>query len=65
MRPAGPHVCPACGERVSAFAAGCALCGADLDLARAQGPPTLARRARRLAGRLRPAPPPDTGRRRR
>ena len=23
--------CPSCGERVSAFAAGCALCGADLD----------------------------------
>ena len=23
--------CPSCGERVSPFAAGCALCGADLD----------------------------------
>jgi hypothetical protein len=23
--------CPNCGERVSAFAGGCALCGADLD----------------------------------
>lgn len=32
----GPHVCARCGERVSAFAAGCALCGADLDPTRAQ-----------------------------
>jgi hypothetical protein len=40
----GPHVCPRCGESVSAFAAGCALCGADLDPRRAQGPPTVAQR---------------------
>lgn len=26
--------CPRCGERVSPFAAGCALCGADLESAR-------------------------------
>ena len=26
--------CPACGERVSPFAAGCATCGADLDTGR-------------------------------
>ena len=26
-----PNRCPRCRERVSAFAAGCALCGADLD----------------------------------
>ncbi len=26
--------CPHCGERVSPYAAGCAVCGADLDLAR-------------------------------
>lgn len=32
----GPHICPRCGERVSAFAAGCAPCGADLDPKRAQ-----------------------------
>lgn len=31
-----PHICPECGERVSAFAAGCALCGADLDPRRGQ-----------------------------
>lgn len=40
----GPHVCPGCHERVSAFAAGCAICGADLDPRRAQRPPTLGRR---------------------
>jgi predicted amidophosphoribosyltransferase len=43
----GPHVCPRCGERVSAFAAGCALCGADLDPRRAQKPPGLGERLRR------------------
>ena len=32
----GPHVCPSCGERVSAFAAGCAICGAELDPRRAE-----------------------------
>lgn len=26
--------CPDCGERVSPYAAGCAVCGADLDTAR-------------------------------
>jgi hypothetical protein len=34
-----PHICPDCGERVSAFAAGCALCGVPLDPRRAQGRP--------------------------
>jgi hypothetical protein len=29
--------CPQCGERASPFAAGCALCGADLDAARRAG----------------------------
>jgi predicted amidophosphoribosyltransferase len=28
---ASPHICPRCGERVTPFAAGCALCGTDLD----------------------------------
>lgn len=31
--------CPNCGEPVSPFAAGCALCGADLDAHRAQQRP--------------------------
>jgi predicted amidophosphoribosyltransferase len=26
-----PNRCPECGEHVSPYAAGCALCGADLD----------------------------------
>jgi hypothetical protein len=30
--------CPDCGERVSAFAAGCAICGADLDIRRFDRP---------------------------
>jgi predicted amidophosphoribosyltransferase len=50
MKNLGPHLCPDCGERVSAFAAGCALCGATLDPRRASGPPSLKDRAsRRLA----------------
>jgi hypothetical protein len=48
----GPHVCPGCGERVSAFAAGCALCGAELDPKRAQKPPTIGARLRRRVGVL-------------
>jgi hypothetical protein len=46
-----PHVCPRCGARVSAFAAGCAICGAPLDPRRAQPPRTLAERLGRLFGR--------------
>src|SRR5438045_3742195 len=48
-------VCPNCGEAVSPFAAGCALCGADLEAHRAQlraRPPLLTRLTRR-----RPRPP--------
>ena len=40
MTETGPHFCPACGERVSAFAAGCAYCGAPLDPHRADVRPT-------------------------
>jgi predicted amidophosphoribosyltransferase len=51
MSKRGPHICPQCGERVSAFAAGCAICGAELDPGRAnhagQGP-DLRGRARAL-----------------
>jgi predicted amidophosphoribosyltransferase len=41
-----PHICPTCGERVSAFAAGCALCGSALDPRRAQGSPNVSRQVR-------------------
>ena len=30
-RRTNPVRCPQCGERVTPFAAGCAICGADLD----------------------------------
>jgi hypothetical protein len=33
-----PGFCPQCGERVTPYAAGCALCGADLDPKRWQKP---------------------------
>ena len=36
-----PGFCPQCGERVTPFAAGCALCGADLDPRRWQRPPSV------------------------
>jgi predicted amidophosphoribosyltransferase len=49
-----PHRCPNCGEPVSAFAAGCALCGAELDPRRAQGPRTIAERMRSAAYSLKP-----------
>jgi hypothetical protein len=39
-----PGYCPHCGERVTPYAAGCALCGADLDPRRWQRPPSLAQR---------------------
>jgi hypothetical protein len=48
-----PHICPDCGTLVSAFAAGCSICGAPLDPGRARGGPTLGQRLRsaRLARR--------------
>ena len=33
--------CPSCGERVTPYAAGCAICGADLDPKRWQPRPSL------------------------
>jgi hypothetical protein len=57
-----PHICPNCRERVSAFAAGCALCGTVLDQGRAHGRPTAFQQlqsgwlARRLLPRVRLPP---------
>jgi predicted amidophosphoribosyltransferase len=39
-----PGFCPQCGERVTPYAAGCALCGADLDPLRWQRPLSLGQR---------------------
>jgi uncharacterized protein (DUF983 family) len=36
--------CPNCGERVQPFAAGCAICGADLDLKRWDTGPSVFQR---------------------
>ena len=37
--------CPNCGERVLPFAAGCAICGADLDTTRFDSGPSALQRA--------------------
>ena len=47
--PRAANVCPNCGEPVSQFAAGCAICGADLEAWRREG-------ARRDAARRLPQP---------
>jgi len=47
--PIGPNICPTCGERVSAFAAGCAVCGAELDPSRGQGKPSPVDKVRHLS----------------
>ena len=43
IRRTGPSRCPECREHVSPYAAGCALCGADLDPDRSRHAP-LSRR---------------------
>jgi predicted amidophosphoribosyltransferase len=53
-----PHICPNCGERVSGFAAGCALCGAELDPKRAQGPRSITDWVRSLFTTVRTRPRP-------
>jgi predicted amidophosphoribosyltransferase len=40
-----PSRCPNCGERVLPLAAGCAICGADLDTTRFDRGPSLLQRA--------------------
>lgn len=51
-----PHRCPDCGERVSGFAAGCAICGAELDPRRAQGPRSITDRVRAVMSSVRSRP---------
>lgn len=48
-----PGRCPKCRERVTPFAAGCAICGTDLDPARWDSGPSLTQRAGSLASALR------------
>jgi hypothetical protein len=48
-----PGYCPDCGERVTPFAAGCALCGADLDPHRWDRPPSFVDRLTVKLPRLR------------
>jgi hypothetical protein len=50
-----PTKCPSCGERVTPYAAGCALCGADLDPRRWQ---PRASALRRFLDGLRPSRAP-------
>ena len=40
--------CPNCGERVSPYAAGCAVCGADLDPSRWDTGPSIGNRVSSL-----------------
>jgi len=44
IAPMHPGYCPNCGERVTPYAAGCALCGADLDPKRWQRPASTGQR---------------------
>jgi predicted amidophosphoribosyltransferase len=49
MKARSPNACPNCGEPVTMFAAGCSICGAELDPHRADG-----QSLRRLLRRVRP-----------
>jgi predicted amidophosphoribosyltransferase len=56
LAPMHPGYCPQCGERVTPYAAGCALCGADLDPQRWQKPVRVRQRLSiRMPARLRRA----------
>jgi hypothetical protein len=52
MIPKDRSRCPRCGERVSPFAAGCAVCGADLDTTRFDRGPGLGNRLGSLWGAI-------------
>ena len=49
------YTCPSCGARITPFAAGCAYCGADLDVHRNRRPPGIVARLRG-SRRARPRP---------
>ena len=53
--------CPSCGERVSPYAAGCAVCGADLDPSRWDKGPSLGNRIGSTLSALGYAPPTPSG----
>jgi hypothetical protein len=56
LAPMHPGYCPRCGERVTPYAAGCALCGVDLDPKRWQKPiPVRQRLSVRMPAGLRRA----------
>jgi hypothetical protein len=44
--------CPNCGERVSPYAAGCAVCGADLDTGRWDAGPGVTQQASSWLGAI-------------
>jgi predicted amidophosphoribosyltransferase len=54
VQPAMPDrtKCPNCGERVSPYAAGCAVCGADLDPSRWDTGPSFGQRISSLFGAI-------------
>jgi hypothetical protein len=53
-----PSRCPRCRERVTPFAAGCAICGTDLDLRRFDRGPTVMQRVESQFAALRMGPRP-------
>jgi DNA-directed RNA polymerase subunit RPC12/RpoP len=50
------YTCPYCGSRITPFAAGCAYCGADLDVRRNQSPSLPQRVGSAWRGRRRRMP---------
>ena len=56
IAPMHPGYCPQCVERVTPYAAGCAVCGADLDPKRWQKPVSVRQRlSLRMPAKLRRA----------
>lgn len=51
------YTCPHCGSRITPFAAGCAYCGADLDVLRDRSPSLALRLRGAWLARRRRVPP--------